>query len=84
MRKLALDSSAKWQENKTRGQVGGKERKLDLRLPIYFHCFTYIIMLDNNFKTYGSKIEMIKCLHSNTPIHNCIINDKNLKNKIVK
>ena len=46
MRKLALDSSAKWQENKTRGQVGGKERKLDLKIadlfsPIYIYCFFF-------------------------------------------
>ena len=62
MRKLALDSSAKWQENKTRGQVGGKERKLDLKIADLFSliCIYYHSM--KKLKAYGCEKEIIKCV----------------------
>ena len=53
MRKLALDSSAKWQENKTRGQVGGKERKLDLKIADLFSLIYIYYYCIKQLKAYG-------------------------------
>ena len=53
MRKLALDSSAKWQENKTRGQVGGKERKLDLKIADLFSLIYIYYHSVKQMKAYG-------------------------------